>query len=409
MKYHFTGKQWWILLLIFSGTLINAIDRSSLATASPYIAQELHLDMSTMGLVLSSFGWTYLLCNLPSGWLVDRFGAKRVYGWAATLWSVACAMTGLARNVSTLLVSRTLVGIGESANFPVATKVVREHFATTERGLATGIYLAGLRLGYAVTPGLMAWLMLTFGSDARPDWQSAFLATGLGGLGFVLIWFATYQEHAPLTSKPTSPTASTLILLKHRNTWAILIIKFLQDYLYYLYLTWLPMYFVTERHLSLTSVAFYVTIPWVAGMIAQPLAGLTSDFFIIRGHSPTKIKKFLLIITQLVAASVIFAAFVESVHTAAILLIIAMAAESASAAILWTLPQDIAPEKLTGQLGGLMNTAGAAAAIVSPILTGLVAEIAGFAAALTLGGICMLISVLTIAFLLGPIRPIGHS
>lgn len=108
-----------------------------------------------MGLILSSFGWTYLVFNLPAGCLCDRFGEKKVYGTAAFLWSIASALTGLAKGAGMLFFSRLLVGAGESANFPAATKVVAEHFEKENRGTATGIYLAGLRLGYAITPGLL--------------------------------------------------------------------------------------------------------------------------------------------------------------------------------------------------------------------------------------------------------------
>jgi MFS transporter, ACS family, D-galactonate transporter len=103
-----------------------------------------------------------------------------------------------------LLFSRTLVGIGKSAHFPVATKVVRDHFAENQHGLATGLYLAGLRLGYALTPRLMIWLMLTFGGSSHPDWRAAFLVTGLGSLVWILIWFATYQETKPSSNRKTA-------------------------------------------------------------------------------------------------------------------------------------------------------------------------------------------------------------
>ncbi|MFC7441850.1 MFS transporter [Laceyella putida] len=106
------------MLLVFSGTLIYAVDRSSLATASPFIARELHLDMSTMGLVLSSFGWTYCLFNLPSGWLVDRFGAKKIYGIAAAIWSIASALTRLARKFNHVVVQPNFGGNRRIGPFP---------------------------------------------------------------------------------------------------------------------------------------------------------------------------------------------------------------------------------------------------------------------------------------------------
>jgi ACS family D-galactonate transporter-like MFS transporter len=399
----------WILFLLFTGTLINAIDRSSLATANTYIAKDLHLNLSTMGWVLSSFGWAYLVFNLPAGWLCDRFGTKKVYGFAAFLWSVASAMTGLAKGLTMLLFSRILVGAGEAANFPAATKVIAEHFKDHERGAATGVYLAGLRLGYALTPALMVGLMLAFGTQAHPDWSMAFYITGIGSLAWVVLWFLTFRESKDNGSFSHAielkEKASVQSLLKYRNTWAIIFIKFFQDYLYYLFLTWLPGYLDTARHLDLKHVAFYSTLPWIAGMIAQPLIGVVSDRLIHAGYDHTKVKKTLLVVMQVISVSVIGAALADSAVSAAWLLVITMAAESASTAILWSLPSDLAPRGTAGTLGGMMNTAGAIASIVSPALTGYMAQHFGFDSALILGGVMMVAAALSVLFFLATIRP----
>jgi MFS transporter, ACS family, D-galactonate transporter len=408
----FSRRQTWILFLIFSGTLINAIDRSSLATANTFIAKELHLSMGTMGLILSAFGWAYLLFNIPAGWFADRFGAKKVYGITAAIWSFASAMTGLARGAPLLFASRIFVGLGEAANFPAATKIVAENFKPSDRSTATGIYLSGLRLGYALTPGIMIGLMVYFGTKNQPDWRMAFYVTGLGSLLWVILWFATFREKKRISidNHLNHPgKVSSFQLLKYRNTWAIIIIKFFQDYLYYLYLTWLPGYLIEARKLDLDSVTFYATLPWVAGMLVQPLIGILADYLIKKGYSQTLVKKTLLITTQVIALCVIGAAFAKHAETAAWLLIIAMAAESASTAILWTLPQELAPEGASGTLGGIMNTAGALASIVSPAITGFVAQYYGFTAALAFGGSTMIIASLSVLFFLTKIQPIQIS
>jgi MFS family permease len=403
--------KYWILFLLFSGTMINAIDRSSLATANTFIAKDLHLDMTTMGLALSSFGWTYLLFNLPAGWLCDKFGTKKVYGIAALIWSVASALTGMAKGLGVLLFSRMLVGAGEAANFPAATKVISESFKDSERSTATGVYLAGLRLGFALTPGLMVGLMLAYGTKAHPNWEMAFYLTGGGSLIWVILWFLTFRENKKQSTTEIQvkavPKVSVNALLKQRNTWAIIAIKFFQDYLYYLFLTWLPGYLVTARHLDLTHVAFYATMPWIAGMVAQPLIGMLSDKLVKTGYNVTKVKKTLIVIMQVVSVSIIGAAYAQSANTAAWLLVITMAAESASTAILWSIPSDLAPKGTAGTLGGIMNTAGAVASIVSPLLTGYVAQHYGFTSALVLGGCMMLAAALSVIFFLTKIRPMN--
>jgi MFS transporter, ACS family, D-galactonate transporter len=403
----------WILFLLFLGTFINAIDRSSLATANTFIAKDLHLDMSAMGVILSSFGWTYLIFNLPTGWLCDRFGTKKVYGFAAFIWSIASALTGMAKGVYLLLFSRMLVGAGEAANFPAATKAIAENYNESERGTATGVYLSGLRLGFAVTPLLMVGLMLAFGTQSHPNWSMAFYITGIGSLLWVVLWFLTFREkRTPPNSSSSEKLPSTYAiksLLKQRNTWAIICIKFFQDYLYYLFLTWLPGYLISARHLDLNHVAFYATLPWIAGMISQPLIGILSDKLVNRGYCVTKVKKTLIIMMQLLSLSIIGAGLVESAQTAAWLLVLTMAAESASTAILWSIPSDLAPKGAAGTLGGIMNTAGAFASIVSPVLTGFIAQHYGFAAAFIIGGGMMGGATLSVLFFLTSIHPMTLS
>ena len=402
-----TWPKYWMLFLIFSGNAINALDRSSLAIANSFVAKDLGLSLTTMGLVLSAFGWAYLLGNLPAGWLCDRYGEKKVYGLGATLWSFASAATGLAKGVGTLFVTRILIGVGESANFPAATKVIAERFDKSERGMATGVFMAGLRVGFAVCPALMIGLMLAYGSKAHPNWHVAFYATGLGSLIWVALWFLTFREKTDAAT-PGAPAAKARVpvmpLLRYRNTWAMICVKFCQDYLYYLFLTWLPGYLVFARHLDLKSVAFYSTMPWIAGMVTQPLAGIISDKLINSGLDATRVKKTLLVICQVISLAVIGAGYVESATTAAWLLVLAMAGESACSAITWTFPQDLAPKGMAGTLGGVNNTSGAVASIAAPFLTGFVAQQFGFQSALALGGGITVVGILCVVFMMTSLR-----
>ena len=407
-----TSTKYWMLFLIFSGNAINALDRSSLAVANSFIAKDLNLSLTTMGMVLSAFGWAYLLGNLPAGRLCDRYGEKRVYGLGATLWSFASAATGLAKGVGTLLITRILIGVGESANFPAATKVIAERFDKSQRGMATGVFMAGLRVGFAVCPALMIGLMLAFGSKANPNWHVAFYVTGLGSLLWVALWFLTYGAK-PGSSTPQAGTASApkaripiMVLLRYRNMWAMICVKFCQDYLYYLFLTWLPGYLIHARHLDLRKVAFYSTMPWIAGMVTQPSIGIIADKMINSGMDATKVKKSLLVAMQVVSLAVVFAGFAESATTAAWLLVLAMGGESACSALTWTFPQDLAPKGMSGTLGGINNTSGAVASIAAPILTGYVAQHFGFPFALAFGGAITVVGILCVLFMMTSLRPL---
>ena len=411
MKTDQTWAKYWALFLITSGTAVNALDRSSLAFANAFVAKDLHLSLTMMGLVLSSFGWAYLLGNLPAGYLCDRFGVKRVYAVGASLWSLASAATGLAKGVGTLLISRVLVGLGESANFPSANKVAAEHFDQKQRGMATGVFMSGSRIGYALTPTLMIGLMVAFGSKDHPNWHIAFYVTGLSSLLWVILWVFTYRDARTSATGLGAASATitrvpVLVLLKYRNTWALICVKFCEDYVYYLFLTWFPGYLVYARHINLSKVAFYTTIPWIAGLVTMPLVGIISDKLIRSGLDPTKVKKCLLVVLHVISLAIIFAGFTQSAAVAAWLLVVAMIGESGFGALTWTIPQDLAPKGMAGTLGGINNTSGAMASIAAPFLTGYVAQHFGFRFALALGGAISFVGILCILFMMTTLRPL---
>ncbi|MGA2962751.1 MAG: MFS transporter [Candidatus Korobacteraceae bacterium] len=396
-----------------SGTAIQAIDRSSLSVANSVIARDLHFSLGAMGIVLSAFGWAYFLGNLPAGRLCDRFGAKRVYGYGAALWSVASALTGCATGIISLLFSRVFVGFGESVNFPAATKVVSERFPPSERGRATGIYTTGLPIGFAVTPGLTVGLMMLFGSADHPNWRMAFFLTGIGSLIWVVLWLKTYPElkvaEVSGGAQPAKQTHIPLsVLLKFRDTWALIVIKFLNDYLYYLFILWLPGYLAYARHFNLGQLAFYSTMPFLVSVFVRPLYGFLCDKLVSFGWNATTIKKAMLICPQIIAmVAVIFAAYAESAVAAAWLMVLGIAGEQAAGVLIWVLPQDLAAKGTGGSLGGITNTAGAIASIVSPVITGFIAQYFGFQIALVIAGSAMAGSALLVMFFLTKFGPLN--
>jgi ACS family D-galactonate transporter-like MFS transporter len=165
-----------LVLLMMSGTAINTIDRIGLSTAAPLVIKDLHLSPALMGVAFSAFFWPYVLLQIPTGSLADRFGAKLVLGWAAGIWSIASASTAFVSNLVTLAATRIFLGAGESAWFPVNVKVINNYFPKEERGFANGLSNGGIRLGSAIAPILMVTLIKSIG------WRYAFLITGLGSL-----------------------------------------------------------------------------------------------------------------------------------------------------------------------------------------------------------------------------------
>jgi ACS family glucarate transporter-like MFS transporter len=395
--------RWWVVFLLFAGTFINAIDRASLSIAAPRMMTDLGIDAQLMGVALSAFFWFYMVMNIPAGGLADRYGAKRTLGWAAGVWSVCSALTGSATHFAHVLLARVGVGVGEAASFPVNARIVTNSFPVEARGTVVGCYTSGLRLGFAVTPVLMAWLM------SRWSWRVAFYATGFGSLLWVVLWGVSYRE---IKADPEAGVADGGIhwmeLLRNRTVVGLVCCKFFQDYLFYLFVTWLPGYLIMERGFSIMKMGWYASLPWIAGFFAQPLAGVSSDWLIRRGVSVTVSRKSIVISLQLVAASVVAAGYVADAMTAVWLLTLSVACESASTSILWTTCTDVAPPSAAGSLAGIMNTAGALAGILAPTVTGFLLKATGsFQQALLIGSCMVVLAACAMGFAVGELKPLA--
>lgn len=395
-------NRWWILFLLFSGTFVTAIDRGSLGGASTTIMKEMNLNPKQMGYILAAFGWGYAALIVPAGALADRFGAKGTLGWFALTWSLASALSGAAMNRSQLVLCRIGVGFGEAAVNPVNTMIVKSRFPSSLRGTAVGIYLSAFRLGLAVAPVLMAWLIV------RTSWRKAFYLTGAGSALWVGLWYFTFTEkREPANSRRLLPRVPWRLLLKHRNIQGLVLCKFFQDYAYYFFVTWLPAYLAMERGFGLMKSGLFASLPFLAAFLSQPLAGMASDWLIKCGWSRTAARKGPIVVLQLVAAVVVAAGYADSAILAMWLLSLSLACESAASAVLAAACAEVAPLGAAASASGLMNGAGALAACVCPIVTGeLVYRSGNFHSALWAGGVMLLLGAFSMWFVVGTIDPI---
>jgi len=382
--------------------MINAIDRASLSVAAPTIIKELGLNAAQMGIALSAFFWPYLILNICAGGLIDRFGAKSVMGWAAAVWSVFSALTGLATDKLHLILARIGVGVGESASFPVNAQVTTANFPSNLRGTVTGWYTAGLRLGFSLCPIIMVFL------QTRWSWRAAFYITGIGSLVWVGLWFLTYRDDArhKTGTKAAKQPIPWRLLLKQRGMVGLFLTKFFQDYLLYFFVTWLPGYLVIEHGFSLADMGKYGSLMWLAGFFNQPFMGWLSDFLVRKGVSVTRARKGCIVAMMVLSAVVIGVGFTRDLGLCVGLLVIAVACESASGTILWTMCSELSPKKFAGSIAGVMNTAGALAGILSPSITGFILYITGtFQAALVLAGVMVLIAAVIVLFVIPELKP----
>jgi ACS family glucarate transporter-like MFS transporter len=393
-----------IVLLLMSMMFVNAIDRGSLAVAAPLIIKDLHIDAALMGLALSAFYWTYTLFNLPVGRLADRLGAKITLGCSVALWSLMSAATGLVHNWFTLLCARLGVGTGESAGNIVGTKVIVDNFQSEDRAAATAWYLSGTKLGMAAVSVLMGFLISYW------NWRAAFVITGLGSLLWCVVWHYVFQDVSRTETKGSVRSQAPIPwkqLLTNRCTVALMVVKFCQDYIFILFVTWVPGYLVMERHFTILRMGVYAAIPWIVGFVSQPAMGHFSDWLIHKGVSVTRARKLSLVGCQVTGATVIAVGFIDDPLLAVYLLTVNIAAESAAAGIMWTILAEVSPRNMGGSVPGAINTIGSLAGIFAPTITGFFFKFTGsFRGALAVAGIGQLISALLLLFVVPAIKPI---
>ena len=389
-----------IVALLTTATFINAVDRGAIAVAAPLIIKEFKIDPAVMGIILSSFFWSYVILNIPVSSLSDKLGGKSVLGWAVAIWSLASASCGLVVSSFTLILARLGVGAGEAAMFPVGSKIIQENFPSSERGTAIGIYTSGVRLGMAATPVLMAFLMATWG------WRNAFFITGVGSLTWCGFWYFLYRQPKNEANAAEKKRIPWKKILTNRATVGLIMIKFFQDYLLYLFMTWVPTYLVMERGFSIIKMGFYASLPWIAGFFMQNITGWLSDYLIRRGMAVTPARKYLMIGSHLLAATVMGVGFIDDPMMAVLLLTCSMAGEASAGSLIWVLMAESAPPQFSGTVGGIMNTAGALAGVLSPAITGVLVSITGnFQLALAVGGGLLFVAAASVWWVLPELKP----
>ena len=247
-----------LLTLLVISVAINYVDRGALSVAAPALTKELNISPEHMGLLFSAFFWSYSSFQLVAGWLVDRFRIKWIYAGGYLVWSLATAAVGLVSGLPQLLIARLFLGIGESVAYPAASKVIVQNFAEERRGLANALVDAGAKVGPGLSTLLGGLAVNAYG------WRALFIFVGLGSLLWLIPWLLVAKSDAPVTpsAQITGPRWSEL--LRRWTVWGTSIGMFALGYVIYFLLSWLPSYLVSERGLSMTSMALLGSLPFWA-------------------------------------------------------------------------------------------------------------------------------------------------
>jgi MFS transporter, ACS family, D-galactonate transporter len=403
---HGLGPLLFPVILLHFAILINYIDRTNLSVAAPTIRVELGLSPAQLGMLFSAFFYTYSACLFFIGWFTDRFNVNYVLGAGFLLWSAATAATGLVRGFTLLFAMRLLLGVGESVAFPSFSKVLSKYVPEHARGFANGIIIAGMRTGPAVGTLGAGLLMAKYG------WRPVFIGIGLISLLWLPLWFLFMPRGPGLThaSPPQSVQPSTFDIFAQRSFWGVTLGHFAANYYIYFMLTWLPIYLVQERHLSLDAMPKIGALYYVCDAISTILCGWVSDRFIRAGKSVTLVRKSAMVIGYSILAVALVGSLFASQRTYLPWLLLLGLGSGVGGMGIFAFCQTLAGPQATGRWAGLQNGFANFAGIICPAVTGiLVGRTGGFTWPLIIVGIVILIGMASWALVVGPVREIDWN
>jgi ACS family hexuronate transporter-like MFS transporter len=390
--------RWWIGGLLFASTVVNYIDRQTLSVLAPQLKIQFSWNNSDWALIVISFRVAYALMQTVSGRVLDWLGTRRGLLLTVSWYSVAAAVTSLAVGLRSFMGFRFLLGCGEAANWPGATKTVSEWFPKAERGWAVALFDSGSSVGGAVAPFLVFWIYRTFGS-----WRPVFILTALLGLIWVLAWKAFYQppethpnlgpeeramilgarddenrsEAHALASEGTRP-ASWAQLIGLRETWGIVLGKALTDPVWFFITDWFAIYLVSKGFtLENTVLGFWV--PFLAADLGNFFGGGLSSHLIRCGWPVLKARKFVILICGFGMTLLIPAISVSSFAAIIALFAISTFSYSAWSTMALALPADLYPSGSVASVSGMSGTGAGIGTILSTFLIGQISDKYSFA------------------------------
>ena len=415
-------KRVWIYAFLFTLTLINYVDRVSLSVASKVLKEEFDISPIAMGYLFSSFVWLYFIALIPMGYLVGKFGPKKVNGYGIGVWSVATACTALSTGFISLLTCRLIMGAGEATTYPAGARVIREWMPLKERGMATAVFHSGSLVGPAVGAIGFGWLITAFG------WRVAFVVAAALGFVWLAAWLKWYNhpskapwlsdeerreinEHAPTASGAQTVVASLGLagLARSRSMWAIALSHGCAVYATYFFLTWLPTYLQAEKGLTVMSSGIYTAIPYLGAAVLAIIIGRISDS-VVNPESARTGQRRVVVASVLLASAVIF--LVPALDsTWAILFVITLSLATCASAISLNLSlvnDLVSSEDDVGTAAGFITAVGNLFGLLAPIVTGYVVAGTGrFAPAFVVVGVLLVVGAMLSMFCTR--RPIGSA
>lgn len=364
-----------VLVMLCIMYFITYLDRVNVSTAAAGFGQEFNLSKTEIGLVFSAFAYPYLVFQIIGGWVSDRFGARRTLLVCGVLWAIATFLTGMAGGLVSLLAARLLLGLGEGATFPAATAAMSRWVAREKRGFAQGITHACARVGNAVAPAAVVAIMAVYG------WRESFYICGVISLVWVALWAWSFTEHPKdhpritrdeLDALPTPKpkTANVPWRRLFRRMAPVTVVYFCYGWTLWLFLSWIPQYFLHSYSLDLKKSAVFASAVFFAGVVGDTLGGMVTDKIYHKTGCLKRARSWMVAVCMLLTMlSLLPMLFTHDLYVSMACLAFGFFFAEMTIGPMWAIPMDIAPEH-AGTASGMMNSGSALAAIISPVLSG---------------------------------------
>ncbi|MDF1897226.1 MFS transporter [Rahnella contaminans] len=434
IKKHSTPKhtniRWNIVIILFIVTAVNIGDRTTLAITGKDMSQALGINAVGLGWVFSAFSWAYCLAQIPGGWLLDKFGSKKVYLCSLFFWSLFTLLQGFVNVFNGLgaLISLTvllfLVGLAEAPAMPGNSRFTAAWFPAKERATAAAIFNSAQYFSTVIFAPIMGWITADLG------WESVFIFMGI--LGIIITGIASKVIYNPLShpkvnaaeidyiraggalvdidkkSENLNISGPKLGYVKQLITSRMLVGIYLGQYcisvLTFFFITWFPFYLAQEKGLNIKTVGLISAIPAICGFLGGLTGGVISDIIMKKTNSLSISRKTPIVFGMLLSMSMVLCNYVDSIYLIVFFMALAFFGKGIGA-LGWAVMADTAPKEIAGLASGLFNMCGSISGIISPVIIGYIVHATGkFEWALVFVAIHALIAILSYVFCVGPIK-----
>lgn len=415
--------RWFIVTLVAIATMINYVDRNALTLMWPEISKDLGMDKSDLAMILNFFMVGYAIGQSLFGKIFDKIGTRFAFVIAIAVWSVAIMLHAVARGVAGFGVVRFILGVSEAGNWPGATKCNAEWFPIKERALAQGIFNSGASVGSIVSPLIIAYLFYQFG------WKGTFVVVGAVGLLWLIPWLILYKappdRHPWLSAEERDYILSGqrvrardgaaeeeqaapgwLEMLRYRQSWSVISSRFFLDPVWWLFVSWLPIYLAERFGFDIKQIALFAWVPYVGAAAGAIFGGWLAGALLNKGWTVNRTRKLTITLGgAMMLPALIATAFAATPLSAVLLIAVILFGFQTAIGNIQTLPSDFFSGKSVGSLAGVGGTAAVIGVVVMNWLVPILSE-TSYVPVFILGALLVPLAVLSVWGFGGRISPV---